>query len=107
VLSDDTKRREYEAWGQTAEQMGRNGQSPGAGGFGNFGQQQGGWNFRSNVRPEDLFRDIFGEAFQGRSPFGPGGGDFEDFSESLHGFGAAQEVNLKQFKSKRYFSKCI
>jgi DnaJ homolog subfamily A member 3 len=89
VLSDDTKRKEYDTWGSTSEQMGMGGGGgrrggPGAGMGQGFG---GGWNFSSNVDPEELFRKIFGEA-----GFKTGFGDYEDFAESHFGYGAAQEV---------------
>lgn len=84
VLSDENKRKEYDTWGATSEQMGM-GASPG-------GRDQNtrdfNWNFKSNIDPEELFRKIFGDAnFRGA-----GFSDFEDFAESKYGFGAAQEV---------------
>ncbi|CAD7013872.1 unnamed protein product [Ceratitis capitata] len=81
VLSDDTKRREYDTYGQTSENMGR------AGGFGGQGPQgfSQNWQFRSTIDPEELFRKIFGEAnFRSNS--------FDDFADSKFGFGAAQEI---------------
>lgn len=88
VLSDETKRKEYDTYGQTSEEMGRQGgagfRPPGAG-FGPQGFSQN-WQYRSTIDPEELFRKIFGDAgFRG-------GGGFEDFSESQFGFGGAQEV---------------
>lgn len=89
ILSDDTKRREYDTFGQTTEQMHRSGGSAagaGAGAYGNqgFGQQQ--WQYHSTVDPEELFRKIFGNAgFKS---------DFNDFADTQYGFGAAQEVTL-------------
>ncbi|XP_043220889.1 protein tumorous imaginal discs, mitochondrial-like isoform X1 [Amphibalanus amphitrite] len=89
VLSDDTKKREYDAWGATREQMGNAGRGhPGAGGFG--GQQ---WDFHSQVDPEELFRKIFGDF--GQRGGGGFGGDFDqNFEESRFGFGASQEVAM-------------
>lgn len=84
VLSDDTKRKEYDTWGSTSEQMGM-GQGGGGGRAKDFSQS---WQFRSSVNPEDLFRKIFGDAAFQSGTFG----DFEDFAESKFGFGAAQEV---------------
>ncbi|XP_076277062.1 dnaJ homolog l(2)tid, mitochondrial isoform X1 [Lasioglossum baleicum] len=83
VLSDDTKRKEYDTWGATSEQMGM-GQGR-ADHAKNFGQN---WHFRSTINPEELFRKIFGDASFQSSAFG----DFEDYAESKYGFGAAQEV---------------
>lgn len=86
VLSDDGKRKEYDTWGATSEQMGMGGgRRPGASSQQDFNQN---WQFRSNVNPEELFRKIFGEA-----GFQSGGfSDFDDFAESKFGFGSAQEV---------------
>ena len=56
VLSDETKRKEYDTFGQTSEQMGRAGHA----GFGQQ-QQQHDWNFTSSIDPEELFRRIFGD----------------------------------------------
>ena len=84
VLSDETKRKEYDTWGATSEQMGM-GSGPSA------SQSQDrdfNWQFKSTINPEELFRKIFGEA-----GFKSGGfPDFEDFADSNYGFGAAQEV---------------
>ncbi|XP_037945265.1 protein tumorous imaginal discs, mitochondrial isoform X2 [Teleopsis dalmanni] len=80
VLSDDQKRREYDTYGQTSENMSRSG----AGGFGPQGFSQS-WQFRSTIDPEELFRKIFGEAnFRTNS--------FDEFADSQYGFGSAQEV---------------
>ncbi|KAJ9590760.1 hypothetical protein L9F63_016276 [Diploptera punctata] len=87
VLSDDNKRKQYDSWGTTSEQMGMGGGGGGMGASGqNFNQH---WQFRSTIDPEELFRKIFGDA-----GFKTGGfaSDFEDFAESSFGFGAAQEV---------------
>lgn len=84
VLSDDQKRREYDTYGQTTENMHRQG---GAGGFGGHGPQgfSQNWQFRSTIDPEELFRKIFGEGnFKANS--------FDDFAESQFGFGASQEI---------------
>lgn len=100
VLSDDTKRKEYDTYGQTSEHMHRTG---GGGGFNRgadaFSQN---WQFRSTVDPEELFRKIFGDA-QFRS------NSFDDFSESQYGFGGAQEVvmNLSFAQAARGVNKDI
>ncbi|CAO1310593.1 unnamed protein product [Diamesa tonsa] len=89
VLSDETKRKEYDTYGQTSEQMNREGGGgfrPNAG-YGPQGFSQN-WQYRSTIDPEELFRKIFGDAgFRGAQS-----GGFEDFSESTFGFGGAQEV---------------
>lgn len=80
------KRKEYDTYGQTSEQMGRQGGGfhPGADrGPQGFSQQ---WQYRSTIDPEELFRKIFGD--QGFR------GNFEDFSESKFGFGASQEIQM-------------
>uniref|UniRef100_A0A1Q3FXA3 DnaJ homolog l(2)tid, mitochondrial n=1 Tax=Culex tarsalis TaxID=7177 RepID=A0A1Q3FXA3_CULTA len=102
VLSDDTKRREYDTFGQTSEQMGR------AGGGGHPGAGQGpqgfsqNWQFRSTIDPEELFRKIFGDG-------GFKAGGFDDFSDSRFGFGGAQEVmmNLTFAQAARGVNKDI
>lgn len=81
VLSDDVKRKEYDTWGTTSEQMGM-GMNQGAGPK-NYNQH---WQYRSTINAEELFRKIFGDAGFQSSAFN------EDFSETKYGFGAAQEV---------------
>lgn len=92
VLSDDTKRKEYDTWGSTSEQMGmgNSGFNPGAGagGAGGQGYANHNWNFQSTINPEELFRKIFGEAGFKSTNFS----DFEDYADSKYGFGTAQEV---------------
>ncbi|XP_076685568.1 dnaJ homolog l(2)tid, mitochondrial isoform X2 [Andrena cerasifolii] len=99
VLSDDTKRKEFDTWGATSEQMGM---GQGASHAKDFGQN---WQFRSSVNPEELFRKIFGEAGFQSSAFS----DFEDFAESKFGFGAAQEVimNLTFSQAARGVNKDV
>lgn len=99
VLSDDQKRREYDTYGQTAEQMGRAGGGPSARGPQGFAQD---WQFRSTVDPEELFRKIFGDAnFRSQG--------FDDFSESQFGFGGAQEIvmNLTFSQAARGVNKDV
>lgn len=81
ILSDDTKRKEYDTWGSTSEQMG------GMGGAGPQGFSQS-WKYQSTIDPEELFHKIFGDA-----GFKTGG--FDDFAESSFGFGGAKEVSMK------------
>lgn len=86
VLSDEQKRREYDTYGQTAENMNRQG-GGGFGGGGPFGPEgfSQNWQFRSTIDPEELFRKIFGEGnFRSNS--------FDDFADSKFGFGQAQEL---------------
>lgn len=85
VLSDDTKRREYDTFGQTSEQMGMGGRGGARAGRGQEGFEQA-WQFRSSIDPEELFRKIFGDA-----AFRGGGAGFDDFADSKFGFGGAQE----------------
>ncbi|XP_035911908.1 protein tumorous imaginal discs, mitochondrial isoform X1 [Anopheles stephensi] len=99
VLSDETKRREYDTYGQTSEQMGRSGAGPGPGaGPQGFSQN---WQFRSTIDPEELFRKIFGDG-----GFQTG---FDDYSDSKFGFGGAQEVmmNLTFAQAARGVNKDI
>lgn len=80
ILSDDTKRREYDTYGQTMEQMGRSGTSPPGGGFSQN------WQYSSNIDPEELFRKIFGDNnFQDQQ--------FDDFGRN-HGFATSQEISM-------------
>lgn len=81
ILSDETKRQQYDNWGTTSDFPGG---GAGAGSQGSWGT--GG--FHSTIDPEELFRKIFGD-LGGRTGFS----DF-DFSESQFGFGGAQEVIL-------------
>ncbi|XP_011333226.1 protein tumorous imaginal discs, mitochondrial isoform X2 [Ooceraea biroi] len=100
VLSDDVKRKEYDTWGTTSEQMGMGmgqGHRPK-----NYSQH---WQYTSTVNAEELFRKIFGDAGFQSGAFS----DFEDFAESKHGFGAAQEVimNLTFSQAARGVNKDI
>lgn len=99
VLSDETKRREYDTFGQTAEQMGMGGAGSRARGPQGFEQN---WQFRSTVDPEELFRKIFGDGAFGK-------GSFDDFETSGYGFGGAQEVmmNLTFSQAARGVNKDI
>ncbi|XP_031844957.1 dnaJ homolog l(2)tid, mitochondrial isoform X2 [Nomia melanderi] len=85
VLSDETKRKEYDTWGATSEQMsmgGGGGDSNHTRGFGSS------YHYTSTINPEELFRRIFGDAGFQSSAFS----DFEDFAESKYAYAAAQEV---------------
>lgn len=52
ILSDDTKRKEYDTFGTTTEQMNRNGGGGPSGGQG-FNQH---WQYTSTINPEELFK---------------------------------------------------
>lgn len=101
VLSDDQKRKEYDTYGQTSEQMGRAGGGAGPQAHGPQGFSQN-WQFRSTVDPEELFRKIFGD-----NNFRQQG--FDDFSESQFGFGGAQELvmNLTFSQAARGVNKDV
>ncbi|XP_016839471.1 protein tumorous imaginal discs, mitochondrial isoform X2 [Nasonia vitripennis] len=104
VLSDETKRKEYDTWGATSEQMGMGGGPPPGAGR-NHDTRDFNWQFKSTINPEELFRKIFGEA-----GFKSGGfSDFEDYADSRYGFGAAQEVimNLTFSQAARGINKDI
>ncbi|CAH2012547.1 unnamed protein product [Acanthoscelides obtectus] len=92
ILADETKRKQYDTWGSTAEQMGGMGGATGGAGAGASGPQgfSQHWQYQSTIDPEELFRKIFGDA-----GFGKGSSPFEDFADSRYGFGQAQEIVLK------------
>ncbi|XP_070496457.1 protein tumorous imaginal discs, mitochondrial-like isoform X1 [Chironomus tepperi] len=107
VLSDETKRKEYDMFGTTSGQS--SGQSTGyQGGFGPQGFSQH-WQYKSTIDPEELFRKIFGDFKGGMGGGGMGGMGFDDFSESKFGFGSAQEVimNLTFSQAARGVNKDI
>ncbi|CAL4106198.1 unnamed protein product [Meganyctiphanes norvegica] len=87
VLSDDTKRSQYDTMGKTAEQMGASGMGSAGNPF--QGKQ---WSYETTIDPQELFRKIFGD-FGAGSGRGFNMGD-QDFAESVFGFGAAQEISL-------------
>lgn len=84
VLSDDIKRKEYDTWGATSEQMGMGGMGQSQKTHANYQH----WQYRSTINAEELFRKIFGDAGFQSGAFT----DLDDFAESKYGFGAAQEV---------------
>ncbi|CAK1542661.1 unnamed protein product [Leptosia nina] len=95
ILSDETKRKQYDTYGTTSDQMG----GMGASGSEGFTHQ---WQYKSTIDPEELFRKIFGDAgFKSEA--------FSDFAESQFGFGAAQEVivNLRFTEAARGVNKDI
>ncbi|CAG5040999.1 unnamed protein product [Parnassius apollo] len=96
ILSDENKRKQYDTYGTTTEQMGMGG---GPGGTDGFTHQ---WQYKSTIDPEELFRKIFGDAgFKSEA--------FSDFAESQFGFGSAQEVivNLRFTEAARGVNKEI
>lgn len=54
ILSDDTKRKEFDTFGTTTEQMNREGNG-GAGPNSGFNQH---WQYQSTVNPEELFKYV-------------------------------------------------
>ncbi|KAL0268762.1 UNVERIFIED_CONTAM: hypothetical protein PYX00_010580 [Menopon gallinae] len=89
-LSDETKKKQYDQWGTTSEDLGR-----GMGGAGAGPRTHGftaeEYTFRSSIDPEELFRKIFGDAGFSSHKFT----EHEDFADSTFGFGSAQEVSMK------------
>ena len=77
VLSDEGKRKQYDTWGATSDQMG--GGQPGPGAQEDFSRHQN-WNFQSSIDPEELFRKIFGQA-AGAGGFSAGNFN-DDYAES-------------------------
>ncbi|XP_026736145.1 protein tumorous imaginal discs, mitochondrial-like isoform X1 [Trichoplusia ni] len=94
ILSDENKRKQYDTFGTTSDQMGMGGGPSGADGFTHQ------WQYKSTIDPEELFRKIFGDA-------GFKSDAFSDFAESQFGFGAAQEmvVNLRFTEAARGVNK--
>ena len=111
VLSDKTKRQQYDQFGQTFEQSRRGGQGGFNGGFEGFSSQGGQWDFSGfqqgfggqgfefNGGFEDIFSDIFGGNFGGsrRQSSRRAGRDIQidaeiSFEEAVTG--AKREVSL-------------
>ncbi len=76
VLSDESKRRQYDQFGSTADAAGPQG----------FSGFQG---FQSNIDPEELFRNIFGDFARGFGEKNFSQQEMNDF-----GFSAPQEIQL-------------
>lgn len=91
VLSDDGKRKQYDAWGTTSDQMNREGGGPTGSSTSDMGADAWGqsWKFHSQVDPEEFFRKIFGDGAFRES-------DFDNFAESRSGHAAAKEVSDSQ-----------
>lgn len=77
VLSDEVKRKQYDAYGTASFEAGAAGAGAGAG----AGRQY--WSSGPSIDPEELFRKIFGE-FSG-SPFG----DFQSVFDQPQEVGGA------------------
>ena len=101
VLSDDSKRAEFDSFGSGSSSSGQAGGGGGGfnpRGFDNFRQKAGGqnpfgkagrrgqteWNYQSNVDPEELFKTIFGEFT--RRQGGPRAGFQNPFDELFNNF---------------------
>jgi molecular chaperone DnaJ len=106
VLSDKTKRSQYDQFGQTFDQTGRSGGSQGFGGFDFSGFQgfgsQGSQGFNFEFGGEDMgdiFSDIFGGSFGRGRTRQKSGQDIQvdveiDFSEMVKG--ARRVINLRK-----------
>jgi len=107
VLSDKSKRSQYDQYGQTFEQAGRSG-SGGGQGFGGFSAQGGpasGWDFSGQGFDfgggdfEDIFSSIFSGGRGGATTRRKRGKDIQvdveiDFSEMVSG--ATRQINLRK-----------
>jgi molecular chaperone DnaJ len=102
VLSDKSKRQQYDQFGQTFEQNGRQGGFGGFEGFDFSGFQQGfggqGFNFEGGF--DDIFSDIFGGNFGGRKSNVRRGRDIQvdveiTFEEMVSG--TQQEISLLRY----------
>lgn len=87
MLSDETKRKQYDQWGTTGDFGGSQG---------GFGGSQGGFQgFSGNIDPEELFRNIF-QGFRTGFPE-------SDYAESQYGFGSHEVNHYSLFHIIRYF----
>ncbi|VDM44904.1 unnamed protein product [Toxocara canis] len=99
VLSDDTKRAQYDQFGANPYY-----QQQAAGGA--RSQTADGWQYQSTIDPEELFRKMFG----GRNPFADFGSPFgSDFAETTHGFEASQQhvMNISFEEAARGVTKNV
>ena len=83
VLGDEKKRQQYDTFGAAGPGAAHDAQS----GFGGGGA--GGFHYQSQVDPEELFRTIFGDAFQK-------GRDFESMFEGFGGGGGYSQPEITQ-----------
>ena len=119
VLSDDGKRAEFDNFGSAGGQSG--GQNP-FGGFqqrGGAGRQQGfrqsgggrqvRWEYQSNVDPEELFKQIFGEFNRARG--GGMRGFMNPFDDIFHNFqfrgGLEATCNISFMEAAKGVSKAV
>lgn len=88
VLSDENKRKQYDAWGTTSEQMGAGGGPGPSGGGPGMGPESfgGNWNFHSEIDPEEFFRKIFGSGARFSEE------DMDEHGDSGFGYGSAKEI---------------
>ena len=99
VLGDEDRRRNYDGFGSSSSSSSDSpGQDFGGGSGFRSGRTRGGgqwaqWQYQSNVNPEDLFRQIFGEF----KNFGQQTGRRQDF-----GFGTIFEVGLNKLSKTTY-----
>ncbi|XP_064607714.1 protein tumorous imaginal discs, mitochondrial-like isoform X3 [Liolophura sinensis] len=85
VLSDSSKRQQYDAFGAAGSQAGA-----GFGGASGFGGARGFEGFHSTIDPEELFRKIFGDRGFNMSGFS----EDQDYAESKFGFAPASEIMM-------------
>ncbi|PAA82514.1 hypothetical protein BOX15_Mlig026207g2, partial [Macrostomum lignano] len=95
VLSDEAKRRQYDAYGMAGGGSGGPGQSASASGRGSGGFQGGFESYHGSIDPEELFRRIFRDAGFDFSGFNNTDSTTQGFAESVFGFGPAKEVSLR------------
>lgn len=93
VLTDDTKRQEYDTFEATMNQMDAAAKSSGGTSAGPMPQYtyEARWKQQSNVNPEDLFHKVFGDMnFEQK---------YSDFADNRFGRGRTTEVGLVFFLS--------
>nr|XP_022327662.1 protein tumorous imaginal discs, mitochondrial-like isoform X1 [Crassostrea virginica]XP_022327788.1 protein tumorous imaginal discs, mitochondrial-like isoform X1 [Crassostrea virginica] len=85
ILSDDSKRRQYDTYGKAG------GGQAGGPGFQGFGGAYGGQAYggRGHIDPEELFRNIFGDNFNFKNFQ-----ESDDYESTQYGFAQASEMYL-------------
>lgn len=81
VLSDSSKRKQYDHFGTATDFSGAGGQAPG----GNWNTS---WNFKSNIDPEEFFRQIFNQDLNDKEFT-----DFDPLGGFQRGFTRTREVS--------------